>query len=237
MGGVEWKVRDEVRRFWKGDEGRIGEIAYRLTGSPDLYQHSGRRPYASINFITAHDGFTLNDLVSYNDKHNEANGEENRDGDNNNNSWNCGAEGPTDDPEINELRRRQRRNFLTTLFLSQGVPMLLGGDEFARTQNGNNNTYCQDNELNWFSWEHNDEQKEQLEFTRKLIRLRHDHPVFRRPKFFQGRRIRGSDICDVMLFNPGGNEMTDEEWGLPFVRGIEGLLGGVPVDVIRLAGE
>ena len=236
---AEWngKYRDEVRRFWKGDEGRIGEIAYRLTGSPDLYQHSGRRPYASINFITAHDGFTLNDLVSYNDKHNEANGEENRDGDNNNNSWNCGAEGPTDDPEINELRARQRRNFLTTLFLSQGVPMLLAGDEWARTQNGNNNTYCQDNELNWLAWEHSDEQKEQLEFTKKLIQLRHDHPVFRRPKFFQGRRIRGTDIRDVMWFNPGGNEMTDEEWGSPFVRAIEVLLSGDTIDVLSFEGE
>jgi glycogen operon protein len=236
---AEWngKYRDEVRRFWKGDEGRIGEIAYRLTGSPDLYQHSGRRPYASINFITAHDGFTLNDLVSYNDKHNEANGENNQDGDNNNNSWNCGVEGPTDDPEINALRARQRRNFLTTLFLSQGVPMLLAGDEWARTQKGNNNTYCQDNELNWLSWEHDAEQKELLEFTRKLVKLRHDHPVFRRPKFFQGRRIRGTDIRDVMWFNPGGNEMSDEEWGSPFVRAIEVLLSGDTIDVLSFEGE
>jgi isoamylase len=236
---AEWngKYRDEVRRFWKGDEGRIGEIAYRLTGSPDLYQHSGRRPYASINFITAHDGFTLNDLVSYNDKHNEANGENNQDGDNNNNSWNCGAEGPTDDPEIKGLRARQRRNFLTTLFLSQGVPMLLAGDEWARTQKGNNNTYCQDNELNWLSWTHDDDQKELLEFTKKLIKLRHDHPVFRRPKFFQGRRIRGTDIRDVMWFNPGGNEMSDEEWGSPFVRAIEVLLSGDTIDVLSFEGE
>ena len=236
---AEWngKYRDEVRRFWKGDEGRIGEIAYRLTGSPDLYQHSGRRPYASINFITAHDGFTLNDLVSYNDKHNEANGENNRDGDNNNNSWNCGVEGPTDDPEINALRARQRRNFLTTLFLSQGVPMLLAGDEWARTQNGNNNTYCQDNELNWLAWEHNDEQKELLAFTKKLIQLRREHPVFRRPKFFQGRRIRGTDIRDVMWFNPGGNEMTDEEWTSPFVRCIGVLLSGDTIDVLSFEGE
>ena len=236
---AEWngKYRDEVRRFWKGDEGRIGEIAYRLTGSPDLYQHSGRRPYASINFITAHDGFTLNDLVSYNDKHNEANGEDNRDGDNNNNSWNCGAEGPTDNPEINQLRARQRRNFLTTLFLSQGVPMLLAGDEWARTQNGNNNTYCQDNELNWLAWEHNEEQKALLDFTKKLIELRRDHPVFRRPKFFQGRRIRGSEIRDVMWFNPGGNEMSDEEWMSPFVRCIGVLLSGDTIDVLNFEGE
>jgi glycogen operon protein len=236
---AEWngKYRDEVRRFWKGDEGRIGEIAYRLTGSPDLYQHSGRRPYASINFITAHDGFTLNDLVSYNDKHNEANGENNNDGDNHNNSWNCGAEGPTDDPEVNALRARQRRNFLVTLFLSQGVPMLLAGDEFARSQNGNNNTYCQDNELNWLAWEHSPEQEQLLELTKKLIQLRRDHPVFRRPKFFQGRRIRGSEIRDVMWFNPGGNEMSDEEWGSPFVRCIGVLLSGDTIDVLSFEGD
>src|SRR6187397_1218309 len=160
---AEWngKYRDAVRSFWKGDEGRIGELAYRLTGSPDLYQHNGRRPYASINFITAHDGFTLNDLVSYNDKHNEANGENNQDGDNNNHSWNHGAEGPTDDPDINELRGRQRRNLLTTLLLSQGVPMICAGDEWARTQGGNNNAYCQDNEISWLTWDWNDEQKQQ----------------------------------------------------------------------------
>ena len=154
-GWSEWngKYRDATRSYWKGDEGRIGEIAYRLTGSPDLYQHDGRRPYASVNFITSHDGFTLNDLVSYNEKHNEANGENNQDGDNNNQSWNCGAEGETDDEKINALRRKQRRNFLTTLFVSQGVPMLLGGDEFGRTQKGNNNAYCQDNEISWFNWQ------------------------------------------------------------------------------------
>jgi isoamylase len=236
---AEWngKYRDEVRRFWKGDEGRIGEMAYRLTGSPDLYQHSGRRPYASINFVTAHDGFTLNDLVSYNDKHNEANGEGNHDGDNNNNSWNCGVEGPTDDPEINKLRARQRRNFLATLFLSQGVPMLYAGDEWARTQNGNNNAYCHDNELSWLAWEHNSEQNELCAFTKRLIQLRRDHPVFRRPKFFQGRRIRGSEIKDVMWFNPGGNEMSDEEWGSPFVRSLGMLLSGDTIDVLSFEGE
>ena len=201
---AEWngKYRDAVRSFWKGDESRIGEMAYRLTGSPDLYQHNGRRPYASINFITAHDGFTLNDLVSYNDKHNEANGENNNDGDNNNHSWNHGVEGPTDDPDINELRARQRRNMLTTLLLSQGVPMITAGDEWARTQNGNNNAYCQDNEISWLTWDRSEEQNRLLEFTKKLIQLRRDHPVFRRPKFFQGRRIRGSEIKDVMWFNP-----------------------------------
>ena len=236
---AEWngKYRDAVRSFWKGDEGKIGELAYRLAGSPDLYQHSGRRPYASINFITAHDGFTLNDLVSYNDKHNEANGENNRDGDNNNHSWNHGAEGPTDDPQIKQLRRQQRRNFLTTLFLSQGVPMLTAGDEWARTQQGNNNAYCQDNEISWLDWNLDDEQKALLDFTRELIRFRAEHPVFRRPKFFQGRRIRGSEIRDVMWFNPGGNEMTDDEWNSPFVRCLGMLLSGDTIDVQTFEGE
>ena len=235
----EWngKYRDAVRSYWKGDEGRIGEIAYRLTGSPDLYQRDGRRPFASINFVTSHDGFTLNDLVSYNDKHNEANGEENRDGDNNNLSWNCGAEGPTDDPAINTLRRKQRRNFLVTMFLSQGVPMLWSGDEVGRTQNGNNNAYCQDNEISWLGWERGDAENQLLEFTRSLIRLRRDHPVFRRPKFFQGRRIRGSEIKDVMWFNPGGNEMSEEEWGSPFVRCLGMLLSGDTNDVLSFEGE
>jgi len=236
---AEWngKYRDTVRSFWKGDEGHIGEMAYRLTGSPDLYEHGGRRPYASVNFITAHDGFTLNDLVSYNEKHNEANGENSADGDNNNQSWNCGVEGPTDDPEINELRERQRRNFLTTLFLSQGVPMLTGGDEWGRTQNGNNNAYCQDNEISWFNWKRAEKQNQLLEFTKKLIQLRKDHPVFRRPKFFQGRRIRGSETRDVMWFNPGGNEMSEEEWASPFVRCLGMLLSGDTIDVLSFEGE
>ena len=236
---AEWngKYRDAMRSFWKGDEGRVGEIAYRLTGSPDLYQHSGRRPYASINFVTAHDGFTLKDLVSYNKKRNELNGDNNTDGDNNNQSWNCGVEGPTDDLEINELRERQRRNFLTALFLSQGVPMLPGGDERGRTQNGNNNAYCQDNEISWLNWECDEKQNQLLEFTRKLIRLRRDHPVFRRPKFFQGRRIRGSEIRDVMWFNPGGSEMSEEEWASPFVRCLGMLLSGDTMDVLNFQGE
>src|SRR5256885_13992717 len=237
---AEWngKYRDAIRSFWKGDEGKIGEVAYRLTGSPDLYQHDGKRPYASINFITAHDGFTLNDLVSYSEKHNEANGEKNHDGDSNNHSWNHGAEGPTDDPEISALRERQRRNFLTTLFISQGVPMLLGGDEFGRSQSGNNNAYCQDNELSWFHWEKWDEnQKALFEFTRRLIQLRHQHPVFRRPKFFQGRRIRGSQIKDVMWFNPGGNEMSEKDWSLPFARCLGMMLSGDTIDVLGFQGE
>jgi isoamylase len=236
---AEWngKYRDTMRSFWKGDEGRVGEMAYRLTGSPDLYQHNGRRPYASINFVTAHDGFTLTDLVSYNEKHNEANGDDNSDGDNNNQSWNCGVEGPTDDPQINALRERQRRNFLTTLFLSQGVPMLCGGDEWGRSQNGNNNAYCQDNEISWFNWERDEKQNQLLGFTRRLIQLRKDHPVFRRPKFFQGRRIRGSEIRDVMWFNPGGNEMSEEEWAHPFVRCLGMLLSGDTMDVFNFKGE
>ena len=237
---AEWngKYRDAIRSFWKGDEGKIGEVAYRLTGSPDLYQHDGKRPYASINFVTSHDGFTLTDLVSYNEKHNEANGEKNHDGDNNNLSWNHGVEGPTKDPKINALRERQRRNFLTTLLISQGVPMLLGGDEFGRTQNGNNNAYCQDNELSWFHWEKWDEnQKALFEFTRRLIQLRRQHPVFRRPKFFQGRRIRGSEIKDVMWFNPGGNEMSEKDWSLPFARCLGMLLSGDTIDVLGFQGE
>jgi isoamylase len=236
---AEWngKYRDTVRSFWKGDEGRIGEMGYRLTGSPDLYQHNGRRPYASINFVTAHDGFTLNDLVSYNEKHNELNGDGNNDGDNNNQSWNCGVEGPTDDRQINALRDRQRRNFLTTLFLSQGVPMLSGGDEWGRSQNGNNNTYCQDNEISWLNWTRDEKQNQFLEFTRRLIWFRNAHPVFRRPKFFQGRRIRGSEIRDVMWFNPGGSEMSEEEWASPFVRCIGMLLSGDTIDVLSFEGE
>ncbi len=235
----EWngKYRDTVRSFWKGDEGRIGEMGYRLTGSPDLYRHNGRRPYASINFVTAHDGFTLNDLVSYDKKHNEANGDGNNDGDNNNQSWNCGVEGPTDDPQINALRERQRRNFLTTLFLSQGVPMLTGGDEWGRTQNGNNNAYCQDNEISWFDWTRDEKQNQVLEFTGKLIQFRKDHPVFRRPKFLKGRRIPGSEIRDVMWFNPGGNLMSEEEWASPFVRCLGMLLSGDTSDVLSFEGE
>jgi isoamylase len=237
-GWSEWngKYRDATRSYWKGDEGRIGEIAYRLTGSPDIYQHDGRRPYASVNFITSHDGFTLNDLVSHNEKHNAANGENNQDGDNHNQSWNCGAEGPTNDEKISALRRRQRRNFLTTLFLSQGVPMLLGGDEFGRSQKGNNNAYCQDNELSWLSWQRSHERDILFEFTRRLIQLRRDHPVFRRPKFLQGRRIRGAEVKDVMWFNPGGNEMSEEEWASPFVRCLGMLLSGDTADVLNFEG-
>ncbi len=236
---AEWngKYRDSVRRYWKGDEGHAREIAHRLAGSPDLYQSTGKRPYASINFVTSHDGFTLTDLVSYNEKHNLANGEENRDGDSHNNSWNCGAEGPTDDPVIQSLRARQRRNFLATLFLSQGVPMLTAGDEFGRTQNGNNNAYCQDNALSWLTWQRDAASQSLLDFTQRLIQLRRSHPIFRRPKFFQGRKIRGSEIKDIMWFSPQGREMTDEEWRFDYVRCLGMLLGGDTMDVRDAHGE
>jgi isoamylase len=236
---AEWngKYRDSVRSYWKGDEGQVGEIAYRLTGSPDLYQWNGKRPQASINFVTAHDGYTLADLVSYNEKHNGANGENNQDGDNNNKSWNCGAEGPTQDPEINALRRRQQRNFLCTLFLSQGVPMLCGGDECGRTQQGNNNAYCQDNEISWTKWAWDEHAERLNRFTSRLIKSRREHPIFRRPKFFQGRKIRGSEIKDIMWFNPGGTEMEDEEWNTAFVRTLGVMLSGDTIDVRDFYGR
>ena len=239
VGWAEWndRYRDAVRAYWKGDGGLIGELAYRITGSSDLYARSGRRPYASINFVTAHDGFTLQDLVSYNQKHNEANGEDNRDGTDNNRSWNCGAEGPTDDPVVKALRAQQKRNFMVTLFLSQGVPMILAGDAIGHTQHGNNNAYCQDNEISWFNWERDENQNQFLEFTRALIQLRKEHPVFRRPKFLKGRPIPGSEIRDVMWFNPGGNQMTKEEWTSPFVRCLGMLLSGDATDVLNFEGD
>src|ERR1700752_2953952 len=208
----EWngKYRDTVRDFWRGTDRTLAEFAYRLAGSSDLYEGTARSPYASINFITAHDGFTLNDLVSYNDKHNEANGEGNRDGESHNRSWNCGVEGATDKSEIVTLRERQRRNFLTTLLLSQGVPMLLGGDEIGRTQHGNNNAWCQDNELSWFDWESAD--GDLLGFVRRLIHLRREHPVFRRETFLTGSELRGSGLPDVWWFRPDGRRMTQRDW-------------------------
>ena len=236
---AEWngRYRDVVRKYWKGDEAQVGELAFRLSGSSDLYRTSGKRPYASINFITAHDGYTLNDLVSYNDKHNAANGEDNRDGDNHNSSWNHGAEGPTGDPEINAARERQKRNFLATLLLSQGVPMLTAGDEYGRSQNGNNNAYCQDNELSWLAWEWDKKGKLLQGYTRELIKLRHAHPVFRRPKFFQGRKIRGQDVKDIMWFHTDGTEMSDEQWQSSFVRCLGMLLSGKTIDVRDEHGE
>jgi isoamylase len=214
-GWAEWngKYRDTIRRYWKGDWGQVGELAYRLTGSSDLYEQGGRRPSASINFVTAHDGFTLADLVAYTTKRNAANGEDNRDGSDDNHSWNCGAEGPTDDAAVLAMRERQQRNTLATLLLSQGVPMLSGGDEMARTQRGNNNAYCQDNEISWFAWPPTGTAARLLDFTRRLIRLRLDHPVFQRRRFFQGRRIHGSAVKDLSWLRPDGSEMTDEEWG------------------------
>jgi isoamylase len=222
----EWngRYRDTVRDFWRGEPGTRADFAYRFTGSSDLYEATGRRPHASINFITAHDGFPLRDLVSYNEKHNEANGEDNRDGESHNRSWNCGAEGPTDDPEVLRCRARQQRNFLATLFLSQGVPMLLGGDEIGRTQGGNNNAYCQDNEISWFNWEAVDEPL--LEFTRRLIAFRHTHPVFRRKRFFQGRPIRGEGIADITWFTLQAQEMEEEYWEKEMARSIAILLRG-----------
>ncbi len=239
VGWAEWngKYRDTIRRYWKGDEGQVGELGYRLTGSSDLYEPDGRRPYASINFVTAHDGFTLADLVSYNEKHNEANGENNQDGADENLSWNCGVEGPTDDPEIIELRQRQMRNVLTTLILSQGVPMLCAGDEVARTQSGNNNAYCQDNEISWFPWPLSPSAKRQLEFTRDLIRLRLENPVFHRRTFFQGRRIHGSAAKDLSWFRPDGKEMTEEEWANGFSRCLGLRLVGDAIEEVDDMGE
>jgi isoamylase len=232
VGWTEWngKYRDVIRDYWKGEGGLIGDLAYRVAGSSDLYEHGGRRPYASINFVTAHDGFTLRDLVSYNEKHNEANKDENRDGENHNRSWNCGVEGPTDDPEIRALRLRQTRNLLASLLLSQGVPMLLAGDEFGHSQQGNNNAYCQDNELAWLSWEHGEDEKQLLEFVRDLIRLRCDHRVFRRRKFFQNRAIRGENVRDIVWLDPAGAQMSDEQWRDGFARSLGVFLSGRGLD-------
>ena len=232
VGWAEWndRYRDAVRAYWKGDGGIIGEFANRLTGSSDLYATSGRSPYASINFITAHDGFTLEDLVSYNEKHNEANLEEGRDGTDNNLSWNCGAEGPSADPEIREMRSRQKRNFLATLVLSQGVPMFLAGDAFGRTQGGNNNGYCQDNETSWVNWSMGEEEKQLLAFTQRLMQLRRQHPLFGRRRFFLGRPIRGMGVKDILWLNPNGHEMTDEEWGLANARCLGMFVSGEGLD-------
>jgi glycogen operon protein len=227
-GWTEWngKYRDVVRSFWRGDDGCIGEFATRLAGSADLYEHSGRRPVASINFVTCHDGFTLTDLVSYNDKHNEANGEGNRDGSDQNLSWNCGTEGPTNDPTIIALRERQKRNFLATLMLSQGVPMLLGGDEIAHTQRGNNNAYCQDNEISWLNWELDSAASELLAFVRRLIAIRQEHAVFRRRRFLTGEPIRSDGARDVTWLKPSGNEMAQTDWQDPETRCLGMLLLG-----------
>lgn len=236
---TEWngKYRDAVRRFWKGDGGAVAEFATRLSGSSDLYEQSGRRPYASINFITCHDGFTLEDLVSYNGKHNERNGENNQDGTNDNHSWNSGAEGQTADPGIRALRAQQKRNLIATLFFSQGVPMLLAGDELSHTQQGNNNTYCQDNELTWLNWDLDEEQKTFLDFVRSITELWHSQPVFHRRRFFQGRGIRGSDIKDISWYDPSGNEMPDDAWNAGFVRCLGVRLAGNLIGDLNEKGE
>lgn len=239
VGWAEWngKYRDAIRRYWKGDGGQVAELAYRLSGSSDLYETSGRRPFASINFVTAHDGFSLHDLVSYNEKHNEANGDGNQDGHNDNLSWNCGVEGQTDDPAILDLRLRQKRNMLTTLLLSQGVPMLCGGDEIGRTQQGNNNAYCQDNELSWHDWELTAEGRNLLGFVRQLIALRHQHPVFRRRRFFQGRKIHGSEIKDIVWLRPDGKEMDEADWSQGYLRALGIVLAGDAIEETDARGN
>ena len=232
VGWAEWngKYRDAIRRYWKGDGGQVAELAYRLSGSSDLYEMSGRRPFASINFITAHDGFSLHDLVSYNDKHNEANGENNRDGTNENSSWNCGVEGPTDDQAVHDLRMKQKRNMLATLLLSQGVPMLCGGDEISRTQQGNNNAYCQDNEISWHNWHLSQADRSLHTFVRQLIALRQAHPVFRRRQFFQGRQIHGSEIKDIVWLHSDGKEMDEADWAQGHLRAIGLVLAGDAIE-------
>lgn len=237
-GWTEWngRYRDCVRKYWKGDGGTVAELATRLCGSSDMYERSGRKPYASINFVTCHDGFTLSDLVSYNDKHNEANGEENRDGCSHNDSWNCGVEGPTDDPGIRAIRLRQRKNLIATLLMSQGVPMILGGDELGHTQQGNNNTYCQDNELSWLNWELDAEGQEFLEFVKSVTRICAEQPTLQRRTFFQGRSIRGDGVQDVTWFNCFGKDMTDEDWA-GFVRCIGMRLAGDLIDESGSQGE
>lgn len=238
VGWAEWngKYRDNVRRFWKGDGGTVSEFATRLTGSSDLYAHSGRRPYASINFVTCHDGFSCADLVSYNQKHNEANGEENRDGENNNNSWNCGVEGDTDDEDVLELRARQRRNLIATVLLSQGVPMIYSGDEIGHTQLGNNNTYCQDNPLSWLNWEFTEEKLEFFQFVCSVIELRQKHPALHRRRFFHGKEIRGTEFKDIYWLTPQGNLMQDKDWNAGFVRCLGVVLNG-QIDEMNERGE
>jgi glycogen operon protein len=237
----EWngKYRDTVRDFWRGEPSTLAEFASRLSGSSDLYEHTGRRPIASVNFVIAHDGFTLADLVSYNDKHNAANGEGNKDGENHNRSWNCGVEGPTDDPEILKLRGRQQRNLLATLLFSQGVPMLAHGDEMGRTQLGNNNVYCQDNELSWVDWDLDESRSALLEYTRQLVHLRREHPVLRRRRFFEGSADHGgeSDLHDIAWFAPDGTHMQDSAWHAEQARSVMVFLNGEGIEEPDLRGE
>jgi glycogen operon protein len=245
---AEWngRYRDVARRYWKGDDGQLAELGYRLTGSSDLYQRDGRHPSASVNFVTAHDGFTLKDLVTYDHKHNEANLEGNRDGANDNHSCNYGVEGPTNDPAIREVRDRQMRNFLTTLLLSQGVPMICGGDELARTQQGNNNAYCQDNEISWYDWNLDDRRRALHAFTRKVIAIRKEHPNLRRRKFFQDRSIQpgaarraqeDASEQDVVWLRPDGGAMTEEEWHAGWVRCLGLCLSGKTLDDVNAVGQ
>jgi glycogen operon protein len=236
---TEWngRYRDTVRKFWKGDGGLASEIATRLAGSSDLYEDDGRKPYASINFITAHDGFTLQDLVSYNHKHNEANGENNNDGANDNESWNCGAEGPAEDAAICELRERQKRNLIATLFFSEGVPMLRAGDELSQTKKGDNNTYCQDNELTWLDWNLDERRKRFLAFCQKCAQIWGEQPALQRRKFFLGRAIRGANIKDITFFEPGGCEMSDKDWGTPYVKCLGVRLAGDLINEVDERGE
>jgi glycogen operon protein len=244
---TEWngKYRDTVRDLWRGEQRTLAEFASRLTGSSDLYQDDGRRPLASINFVTCHDGFPLHDLVAYNDKHNEANGEDNRDGESHNRSWNCGTEGDTDDPDVLRLRDRQMRNFIATLMLSQGVPMISHGDEFARTQRGNNNAYCQDNELAWVEWPEEGEDagggpsRQLLAFTRAMVWLRRNHPVFRRRRFFHGRPVEGThdDLSDIAWFTPDGREMTQRDWDSARASALTVFLNGNAISEPGARGE
>jgi isoamylase len=237
---TEWngKYRDTMRDYWRGEPATLGEFASRLTGSSDLYEATSRRPGASINFVTAHDGFTLNDLVSYNEKHNQANGEDNRDGESHNRSWNCGVEGPTDDPEILALRHRQMRNITATLMVSQGTPMIAHGDELGRTQQGNNNVYCQDSELSWMDWSLVDKNSDQLEFTRKVTALRRSHQVFRRRRFFDGEPIRsGDEVRDIAWLTPAGKEMQPQDWGGEFGKSIAVFLNGEAIPEPNARGE
>jgi isoamylase len=236
-GWAEWngKYRDTIRDYWRSTDGLLGDLSYRFTGSSDLYQESGRRPLSSINFLTAHDGFTLHDLVSYNEKHNEANLDYNHDGETHNRSWNCGAEGPTDNPDVIALRNRQKKNLLTTLFLSQGVPMLLAGDEIGRTQHGNNNAYCQDNPISWIDWENADWNL--FAFVQSLIRFQHSHPVFRRRRWFQGRPIRGKGLADIHWFLPSGEEMSEQDWQTGYAKAVGVFLNGKAIPSPNPKGE
>jgi isoamylase len=229
---TEWndRYRDTVRRYWRGDRWQLGELARRLSGSSDLYQEDGRKPYSSINLVTAHDGFTLHDLVSYSEKHNEENGENNQDGHSENLSYNYGVEGETNDRRVIRTREQQKRNFLATLLLSQGVPMIYGGDEIGRTQRGNNNAYCQDNEISWYDWDLDDRQRSLLEFTRRMIRIRHEQPALRRRKFLKGKRLNGSHFRDVTWLRPDGREMRERNWHHPHMRSFGFRLAGDALD-------